>query len=178
MKTLYGSLTASYGVGYSTGRKLLGLVGLMNHCSLIHLEQRMPLLDEILSTMTIGYAARRNVLTYVLILKRIRAYRGLRASAGLPVRGQRTHTNAKTFSYVLKNYSYLDLETIKQHQSQDIIPTSRTFGDNKSKRKKGKTKKPKMYDTNLFKNKSLKKKDRAQKKKSNPKQDKRKKKLQ
>jgi len=50
----------------------------------------------LLENKNVGNKLRRNFLTHLYKLKRRRTYRGLRASAKLPVRGQRTHSNARS----------------------------------------------------------------------------------
>jgi small subunit ribosomal protein S13 len=162
--TKYRYLTRFYGIGKTTANKLFGMVGLINGGTSEDLEERQETLQEIFESMLIGRAARHKVLEYVLYLKRIKTYRGLRGAVGLPIRGQRTHSNGKTFKLQIKRYSYLDLEIIKEYHLVDIKPTKRPFGPDKRKRKRGKGKKQKKYDTNLYKNKSLKKKDRVMKK--------------
>jgi small subunit ribosomal protein S13 len=47
-------------------------------------------------------------------LKNIKSYRGLRHRRNLPVRGQRTHTNAKTVKKKFKKVSKKQKKTIKK----------------------------------------------------------------
>ena len=159
-------VTMFYGIGQTTGKKLLGLVGLANQGNPENIEEYSHKLEEILELMLVGQSARRKLLEYVLYLKRIKSYRGLRGAAGLPIRGQRTHTNANTFKSQIQRFNYLDLEIIRKHQLMDIKPIKRSFGPNKRKQKRhGPSKKQKMYNTNLYKNKSFAKKDRINRKK-------------
>jgi len=152
----FAYLSSFYGIGRVSAIKILGLVELMDHSSYDELSERTEQLREVLTPLNIGYKARRRILKSVLSLKRISCYRGLRSAVGLPIRGQRTHTNAKTLTYLVKTYAYLDLETIREYHSIDIKPTTKIFGKDKPKQRKGRLKKArvKIYDTNLFKNKS------------------------
>lgn len=58
--------------------------------------QEINTLQKILEDYLTEGDLRRQVSDNINRLQRIRAYRGLRHSAGLPVRGQRTRVNART----------------------------------------------------------------------------------
>jgi small subunit ribosomal protein S13 len=55
------------------------------------------LIEEVLNTCTwLEIRLKRNVNTHIKELIAINCYRGFRHKSGLPVRGQRTRTNAST----------------------------------------------------------------------------------
>ena len=92
------SLTYLYGVGPKIARELCLKAGLDQD------RKAHELTDEELSTLgtilerdyTVEGPLRRQVQQSIARLRDIKCYRGLRHRAGLPVRGQRTKTNART----------------------------------------------------------------------------------
>lgn len=92
----YG-LTYLFGVGLATSREILKETG-------ISLDKRVHALsdDEIthiqaaLKKYTVEGELRKKVTLDIKRLREIGCYRGLRHKSGLPVRGQRTKTNART----------------------------------------------------------------------------------
>ena len=97
-KKAYVGLTYIYGIGQATARKILEKAE-------VDAEKKISELNEqevarIRSIMTSEYkvegALRSEVQQNIKRLMDIGAYRGLRHRRGLPVRGQRTRTNART----------------------------------------------------------------------------------
>ena len=80
-------LTYIYGVGRPTSNKLLADLGI---------SPDTYVRDLIDSEYTVEGDLRRERSQAVKRLMEIGCYRGLRHRRGLPVRGQRTHTNART----------------------------------------------------------------------------------
>jgi small subunit ribosomal protein S13 len=92
------SLTYIYGIGFTRARSLLHRAG-------ISFDKKMGDLDDqettALRTLLEEEGAvegdlRKEVALNIRRLMEIGCYRGLRHRRGLPVRGQRTHTNART----------------------------------------------------------------------------------
>jgi small subunit ribosomal protein S13 len=92
------SLTYIYGIGFTRARSLLYRAG-------IPFDKKMGDLDDqettALRTLLEEEGAvegdlRKEVALNIRRLMEIGCYRGLRHRRGLPVRGQRTHTNART----------------------------------------------------------------------------------
>lgn len=52
---------------------------------------------------------KREIFLNISHLKKIRTYKGLRHYENLPVRGQRTHTNAKTQKMLKRNHTFKKL---------------------------------------------------------------------
>jgi small subunit ribosomal protein S13 len=91
------ALTYIYGIGRPTSKKLLDTTGIDPNIRVRNLteEQVQQLRDEI-GKMTVEGDLRREVQLNIKRLQEIGCYRGLRHRRHLPVRGQRTRTNART----------------------------------------------------------------------------------
>ena len=91
-------LTYIYGIGLSTSRKILSETGVNPDTRTDDLseEELGKMRDYINANLTIEGDLHREVSQNVKRLMEIGCYRGLRHRRGLPVRGQRTHTNART----------------------------------------------------------------------------------
>jgi len=97
-KRLEISLTYIFGVGRSTSLRICKQLGLdpgMNAGDLNE-EQVQVLATTLQSDYVVEGALRREVASAIGRLRDIGCYRGLRHRRGLPVRGQRTRTNART----------------------------------------------------------------------------------
>ncbi|GBC93330.1 30S ribosomal protein S13 [bacterium HR15] len=92
------ALPVIYGIGLSTARKILEKTGVDPNKRVRELteEEVAKLRDEIERNYTIEGDLRRQVQMNIRRLIEIGCYRGLRHRRGLPVRGQRTRTNART----------------------------------------------------------------------------------
>jgi len=92
------SLTYIYGIGRKTAQKLLDTVAINRDTRTRELtdEQINLLRKAIDSGLTVEGDLRRMVQSNVKRLMDLGCYRGLRHRRGLPVRGQRTKTNART----------------------------------------------------------------------------------
>ncbi|MEN9810415.1 MAG: hypothetical protein RLZZ488_1982 [Pseudomonadota bacterium] len=92
------SLTYIYGIGRKTAQKLLDTVAINRDTRTQELtdEQVNLLRKAIDSGLTVEGDLRRMVQSNVKRLMDLGCYRGLRHRRGLPVRGQRTKTNART----------------------------------------------------------------------------------
>ena len=91
-------LTYIYGIGLTTSRKILAETGISLDTRTDDLteEELAKLRDYIQNNLTVEGDLHREVSQNVKRLMEIGCYRGLRHRRGLPVRGQRTHTNART----------------------------------------------------------------------------------
>jgi len=91
-------LTYIYGIGRSTAKKIREQAQIEPQTKLGDLtEQEAARLREIIDRdYTIEGDKRREVAANIQRLIEIGTYRGLRHRRGLPVRGQRTRTNART----------------------------------------------------------------------------------
>ncbi len=92
------ALTYIYGVGRSASREILKKTGVENDTRVKDLtsEQIGKIRDVILAEHSVEGDLRREVSMSIKRLMDLGVYRGLRHRRGLPARGQRTHTNART----------------------------------------------------------------------------------
>ncbi len=97
-KRMEVALTYIYGIGRTTSRKIMEEVGLdpgMNSDQLTEVD--VAKIREVLDRQyKVEGDLRREVSMNIKRLMDLGAYRGLRHRRGLPVHGQRTHTNART----------------------------------------------------------------------------------
>ena len=91
-------LTYIFGIGLTTSQKVLRETGISPDTRVRNLteEEVVRLREFIDRTLKIEGDLRREVSQNIKRLMEIGCYRGLRHRKGLPVRGQRTHTNART----------------------------------------------------------------------------------
>ena len=90
-------LTYIYGIGLSTSHKILAETGINADTRVKDLsEDEVTKLREYIKTLTIEGDLRREVALNIKRLVEIGSYRGIRHRKGLPVRGQKTKTNART----------------------------------------------------------------------------------
>jgi small subunit ribosomal protein S13 len=92
------ALTYIYGIGRSSAKKILETTG-VNPDTRVHklTEEEIALLrSKIESDYKVEGSLRGEVAMNIKRLMEIGCYRGLRHRRGLPVRGQRTSTNART----------------------------------------------------------------------------------
>lgn len=96
-KTIY-SLQYLYGVGPAVARELCHKAGVNENARARDLtDEEISRLATILERdYTVEGPLRRQVQQNIGRLKDIKCYRGIRHRMGLPVRGQRTRTNART----------------------------------------------------------------------------------
>ena len=91
------SLTYIYGVGRTTARELCASTGVAENAKIGELsEEQMDALRSKVSEMTVEGDLRREVSMNIKRLMDLGCNRGLRHRRGLPLRGQRTKTNART----------------------------------------------------------------------------------
>ncbi|MBR3690445.1 MAG: 30S ribosomal protein S13 [Eggerthellaceae bacterium] len=97
-KRIEVGLTYIYGIGLTTSKKILAETGVDPDVRVRDLteEDQAKLRDYIQENLIVEGDLRRDVTQNVKRLMEIGCYRGLRHRKGLPVRGQRTHTNART----------------------------------------------------------------------------------
>ena len=91
-------LTYIYGIGRATSNKLLADTGIEPDRKVRDLteEEVVKLRDRIDSDLVVEGDLRRERSQDIRRLQEIGCYRGLRHRRGLPVRGQKTKTNART----------------------------------------------------------------------------------
>ena len=92
------ALTYIYGIGRKSANDILAKTGINPDTRAKDLteEEVAKLRDEIETSYTVEGDLRRNVALNIKRMVEINCYRGIRHRKGLPVRGQRTKTNART----------------------------------------------------------------------------------
>ena len=97
-KRIEVGLTYIYGIGPTTSKKILAEPGVDPDIRVRDLteDDLAKLRDYITANITTAGDLHREVRQNISRLMEIGCYRGLRHRRGLPVRGQRTHTNART----------------------------------------------------------------------------------
>ena len=91
-------LTYIFGIGRSTAQKILETTGVNSALRIRDLTDAdvNKLRQEIEKSYRVEGALRTEIAMNIKRLMDIGSYRGIRHRRGLPVRGQRTHTNART----------------------------------------------------------------------------------
>ncbi|MHB1324356.1 MAG: 30S ribosomal protein S13 [Coriobacteriia bacterium] len=91
-------LTYIYGIGLTTAQRILRETGINPDTRVRNLteEEVVRLREFVDRNLKVEGDLRREVSQNIKRLMEIGCYRGLRHRKGLPVRGQRTHTNART----------------------------------------------------------------------------------
>ena len=92
------ALTYIYGIGRTSSNKILAKTGINPDTRAKDLTEAevAKLRDEIEANYHVEGDLRRDVALNIKRLVEINCYRGIRHRKGLPVRGQRTQTNART----------------------------------------------------------------------------------
>jgi len=97
-KRMEYALTYIYGIGVKSSRDILAATGINPDTRAKDLteEEVAKLRDEIEANYSVEGDLRREVGLNIKRMIEINCYRGMRHRKGLPVRGQRTKTNART----------------------------------------------------------------------------------
>ena len=92
------ALTYIYGIGRKSANDILARTGINPDTRAKDLteEEIAKIRDEIEANYSVEGDLRRDVAMDIKIMVDINCYRGIRQIKGLPVRGQRTKTNART----------------------------------------------------------------------------------
>jgi small subunit ribosomal protein S13 len=91
------ALTAIYGIGRSRAQAILAAAGVQGSRKIKDLnDSELEKIREHIAKFTVEGDLRREVQMSIKRLIDLNSYRGSRHRKGLPVRGQRTRTNART----------------------------------------------------------------------------------
>lgn len=91
------ALTAIYGIGRQTASEICSEVGVLPSVKIKDLaEEKIEAIRNVITKMTVEGDLRREVSMNIKRLMDLGCYRGIRHRRGLPLRGQRTRTNART----------------------------------------------------------------------------------
>ncbi|CBH22293.1 30S ribosomal subunit protein S13 [Acetoanaerobium sticklandii] len=90
-------LTYIFGIGKNTSAQILSATGINESTRIKDLtEEEVNLLRKEIDNYNVEGDLRREISLNIKRLRDIRCYRGIRHMKGLPVRGQKTKTNART----------------------------------------------------------------------------------
>jgi len=97
-KLLYIELSKIFGVGYSRGKIICGRLGLKENIYVKELTEELLFKVERLvkNNYMVDSMLKRKLRDIVQKQLELKSYKGYRRLHGLPVNGQRTHTNRKT----------------------------------------------------------------------------------
>jgi len=97
-KRLFIGLTYIYGIGRTLAKEICQKANIdeMKLVADLSIEEEKILRDIIQNEYHVEGTLRTQIAMNIKRLMEIGCYRGLRHKRGLPVRGQRTHTNART----------------------------------------------------------------------------------
>ena len=97
-KRMEVALTYIFGIGRPSARKILTEAGVSfdRKSDVVNDEELVKIRQIIDTQFKVEGDLRREVTTHIKRLLDIGSYRGLRHRRNLPVRGQRSHTNART----------------------------------------------------------------------------------
>jgi len=95
-QSLHKSLTKIFGIGYSKSRSICLQLGIQPNCIFDFLnENQIKKLRKLLNSEITGKRLNRQKKKDIQLLIKKKCYRGTRHRNKLPVRGQRTHSNAR-----------------------------------------------------------------------------------
>jgi small subunit ribosomal protein S13 len=102
-KSVFFALTYVYGINKTNSLLICKKLGFSKNFKIKDLsKEQTSKLIKIIESLNIDLASdlkKKKLLIFKKLIS-VKSYRGLRKNQGLPVRGQRTHTNAKTSSKI------------------------------------------------------------------------------
>jgi small subunit ribosomal protein S13 len=116
-KSAYIALTAIYGIGISRSKQILNSLEIHPERKIYELKNNeLKILQEIIETsnLKIENELKKYNQEKIGTLIDIKCYKGIRHFRSLPVRGQRTRTNARTMKRQKKTYIKKDKKFEKQ----------------------------------------------------------------
>ena len=120
-KRIEYSLRYIYGIGLSRAQDIIAKAGIdpVKRADDLTAEE----MARITSILQEGYVLegdlRREVAQNIRRLISIQSYRGIRHRKGLPVRGQRTHTNARTRKGVRRTVGVIRIKATREEMQKD-----------------------------------------------------------
>lgn len=128
------ALTYVYGIGKHISNQILSKVMIDPAIRVKSLTaQQVNLLQKEIETMPVEGELKKIVRENIQTMKRIQSYRGLRHSMNLPVRGQRTRTNARTLKGKRKTVGSITKEAREKMETPAIPAAPATTPTSTSK---------------------------------------------
>jgi small subunit ribosomal protein S13 len=153
-RLLLSTLTQIFGMGRSKGKLILNLLGVKVNAKLKDVinEKNNELIfnmNRFVNMLNIELQLRKKILKNIRKLRIMKTYRGIRASMGLPVNGQRTKSNGNTPKDMWKRGINLPIHVkvkkpeakkLKEKQFHNMDRKSARFSIFKYQKKKGRKK--------------------------------------
>lgn len=118
-KRIEAALPYIYGIGPTLARQILAKLTIDPNTRTKNLtEEQVNKLQKAAEEYKVEGDLRREIQANIKRLQEISAYRGLRHAKNLPVRGQRTRTNART-----KRGKRVTIGTVRKEVVQKAVPT-------------------------------------------------------
>lgn len=98
-KPIFFALSSIYGIGEITSKKICKILGFSSNLRAKDLtKSQIKQIRRLIKSLNlkISNSLKKSRIVNLKKLVSIKSYRGLKRIQGLPIRGQRTHTNAKT----------------------------------------------------------------------------------
>ena len=118
-KAIFFSLTSIFGISLTTSNKICNFLGINPSTKINDLNntQIKKLLKYIENNLTVDNDLKKTLLTNKKNLLDIKKIKSLRILKGLPIRGQRTRTNAKTVKRLNKKLNIKKNATSKNNKT-------------------------------------------------------------
>jgi len=119
-KSILYSLTVLYGINEYQSKKICKNIGINPQITINKLKNNHVnrLISYINKNIKVEQLLRKSKKDRLNELLEIKSNRGIRLSLGLPVRGQRTHTNAKTVKKI--NRKFIQKQTFSKNKKRSI----------------------------------------------------------
>jgi len=116
------ALTILYGVGWSLSKKILDKAG-VDHSKRVKTltDSDIEKIMESMQGLLIEGDLKRKIREDIARLKEIGSYRGIRHSRNLPVRGQRTRSNARTKRGKRKTVGAFKKEVLAKQKQKEML---------------------------------------------------------
>lgn len=116
------ALTQLYGIGWPTSQKILRQVGVDEGKRVKALtSEELAKITKRIEEVTVEGDLRRQIREDIQRLKDISSWRGMRHAKNLPVRGQRTRTNARTKRGKRKTVGAFKKEILAKQKQKEIL---------------------------------------------------------
>lgn len=118
-KSIFFSLLSVYGIGKSRSLLICRTLGFLKTLKVKFMnDEQLSDLSILVNKLTLDIALTNDLKKLIKRneknLASIKLYRGIRLKQGLPVRGQRTHSNAQTASRFVNRYEEQQKKNIKK----------------------------------------------------------------
>lgn len=119
-KFAVASINMLHGVGAPSARKIAAMVGLHPKASFDSLKAKSKPFNIMMNDFPSAFKQKRHQFVNLLYHAKAGTYRGVRSMCALPVRGQRTHTNANTVRRQHLNGRYYGISMKKQRVFKSV----------------------------------------------------------